>query len=78
MANQAYKFSDLKQALKHGANAAVVNDIVAYLSSADINKAVQTFNPGPDVTLHDALAVDSLQKVAQSLDPSVSERDPCA
>ena len=74
MANQAYKFSDLK----HGASAAVVNDIVAYLCSADINKAVQTFNPGPEVTLHDALAVDSLRKVAQSLDPSVSERDPCA
>jgi hypothetical protein len=72
VANQTYKFSDLKQALKQGQPADVVNDIVAHLSAADINKAVKTFDPGLEVTLFNALTTESLQKVAQSLDPSVA------
>ena len=78
MAGQTCKSSDLKLALKHGASAAVVNDIVAHLSPEDIHKTARTFNPGLEVTLYDALTVDSLQKVARSLGPSVSGRDPCA
>lgn len=67
---KTYKFSDLKQ----GQPASVINDIVANLSSADINKAVQTLNPGLDVTLFNTLMVESLQKVAASLDPSTAAR----
>jgi VCBS repeat-containing protein len=72
MANQTYKFSDLKQALKQGAPESVVNDIVANLSSTDINKALQTFNPGVEQTLVSALTPDMLQKVATSLDASTA------
>jgi len=68
----AYKFSDLKQALKKNELASVINDIVANLSPADINKAVKTFNPGLEQTLFDALTPENLLKVAESLDPSVA------
>jgi VCBS repeat-containing protein len=71
---KTYKFSDLKQALKQGQPASVINDIVANLSSGDINKAVQTLNPGLDVTLFNTLMLESLQRVAASLDPSTAAR----
>src|SRR6188508_2017737 len=72
MATQTYKFSDLKQALKQGASSAVVNDIVAHLSSTDINKAVKTFSPGLEQTLVGTLTAEMLQKVAASLDASTA------
>lgn len=72
MSNQIYKFSDLKQALKQGAPQSLIDDIVAQLSPADINKAVQTFNPGVEQILFNALPPDLLQKVASSLDPATA------
>jgi VCBS repeat-containing protein len=70
---KTYKFADLKQALKKGEPAAVINDIVANLSAADINKAVHSLNSGAlEQQLFNALTIESLQKVAASLDPSVA------
>lgn len=72
MATQTYKFADLKRALKRGDPASVINEIVANLSSEDINKAVEIFDPGLEQNLFAALTPESLQKVAASLDPSVA------